>query len=160
MLKVRIIKNVFILLFVVFLIAQFFNPEKNEGALTSTVAFIKETKPPERVKIILKETCFNCHSDVSRYPWYNSITPVNYWLAAHVKEGKKHFNASQWEGNSVKRKDHKFKELIDMVKNREMPLNCYSWGHSEAQLSNSQIKAIINWAKLVRLNYSLKPKPE
>ena len=48
-----------------------------------------ETKPPEDVKTILKETCFDCHSDVTRYPWYNNITPVNYWLAAHIKNGKK-----------------------------------------------------------------------
>ncbi len=156
----RIIKKVFILLFVVFFIAQFFGPEKNEGDLASVTAFIAETTPPEDVKVILKKTCFNCHSNVSRYPWYHAITPVNYWLAAHVKDGKKHFNMSQWEGNSVERKDHKFEELIALVENKKMPLKSYTWAHSESKLSKEQIKAITDWAKLVRLTYSLKPKPE
>ncbi|WP_298550993.1 heme-binding domain-containing protein [uncultured Algibacter sp.] len=156
----KIIKKLLLLLLIVFVIAQFFRPDKNEGDLTSINAFMDETNPPENVKIILKETCFDCHSDITRYPWYNNITPVNYWLASHVKDGKKHFNMSNWEGNSIKRKDHKFEELIEIVENKEMPLNSYAWTHSEAKLNDKQIKAVIDWAKLVRLKYGLEPKPE
>jgi len=105
------IKKVILVLLIGFVIAQFFGPEKNEGELASMDAFMAETNPPEDVKIILKEACIDCHSDVTEYPWYNNITPVNYWLASHVKDGKKHFNLSNWEGNSVKRKDHKFEEI-------------------------------------------------
>ncbi|WP_396600296.1 heme-binding domain-containing protein [Algibacter sp. R77976] len=154
------IKKVIILLLIGFIIAQFFGPDKNEGEIASMDAFMAETNPPEDVKIILQEACIDCHSDVTRYPWYNNITPVNYWLADHVKHGKKHFNISKWEGNSVKRKDHKFEELIEMVEEKEMPLNSYTWTHSEAKLSDAQIKSVIDWAKLVRVKYGLEPKAE
>ncbi|MEP3838458.1 MAG: heme-binding domain-containing protein [Algibacter sp.] len=153
-------KKIVLLLLLVFVIAQFFGPEKNEGDLTSIDAFMAETNPPEDVKIILKDACIDCHSDVTKYPWYNNITPVNYWLNHHVKDGKKHFNLSNWEGNSIKRKDHKFEELIEMVEEGEMPLNSYTWTHSEARLSEAQIKSVIDWAKLVRVKYGLEPKPE
>lgn len=156
----NIIKKVIILLLIALVIAQFFGPDKNEGDLVSVDSFMSETKPPEDVKIILKESCYDCHSDVTKYPWYNNITPVNYWLAGHVKDGKKHFNMSNWEGNSVKRKDHKFEELIEMVEAKEMPLNSYTWTHSEAKLSDAQIKSVIDWANLVRLKYGLEPMPE
>lgn len=156
----KIIKKVLMLLLVGLVIAQFFGPDKNEGNLASIDAFMAETNPPEDVKLILKEACNDCHSDVTRYPWYNNITPVNYWMADHVKHGKKHFNISNWEGNSVKRKDHKFEELIEMVKAKEMPLNSYTWTHTEAKLTDAQIKSVIDWAKLVRLKYSLEAKPE
>lgn len=156
----KIIKKVLFVLLIAFVIAQFFGPDKNEGDLTSIDAFMAETKPPEEVRIILKEACIDCHSDVTQYPWYNKITPVNYWLADHVKDGKKHFNLSNWEGNSVKRKDHKFEELIEMVEDKEMPLNSYTWTHTEAKLTDAQIKSVTEWAKLVRLKYSLAPKPE
>lgn len=156
----KIIKKILLLLLVVFIIAQFFGPEKNEGDLASIDAFIAETNPPEDVKLILKETCYDCHSDFTRYPWYNNITPVNYWLADHIKHGKKHFNVSKWEGSSIKRKDHKFEELIEMVEEKEMPLNSYTWTHSEAKLTDDQIKAVVDWAKMVRLKYGLEPKPE
>ncbi len=156
----KIIKKILLLLLVIFVIAQFFGPEKNEGNLASIEPFLEETHPPEDVKIILKESCFDCHSDVTRYPWYNHITPVNYWLEDHIKHGKKHFNVSKWEGNSIKRKDHKFEELIEMVEDKSMPLNSYTWTHSEAKLTDEQIAAIIDWAKQVRFKYSLVPNPQ
>ncbi|WP_298500190.1 heme-binding domain-containing protein [uncultured Algibacter sp.] len=156
----KLIKKVLMLLLLLFVIAQFFGPDKNEGELNLINTFMAETNPPENVKIILKEACIDCHSDFTRYPWYNNITPVNYWLAGHVNNGKKHFNMSNWEGNSVKRKDHKFEELIEMVEAKEMPLESYTWTHTEAKLTETQIKAVIDWAKLVRLKYSVEPKPE
>jgi hypothetical protein len=143
-----------------FVVAQFFRPEKNNGNITSTEYFLSETNPPEDVKLILKEACFDCHSDATRYPWYNNITPVNYWLRGHIDHGKKHFNVSKWEGNSIKRKNHKFEELIEMVENKSMPLNSYTWTHREAKLTDTQIKSIVDWAQSVRLKYDMKPKPE
>ena len=156
----KITKKILFFLIVVFLIAQFFGPDKNKGDLASIDTFLIETNPPEDVKIILKETCFDCHSDVTTYPWYNNMTPVNFWFAEHIKDGKKHFNLSKWEGNSIKRKDHKFEELIEMIEEKEMPLNSYTWTHDEAKLTDVQRKAVIDWAKLVRLKYGLEPKPE
>jgi len=155
----RILKKILWLLLIVLIFAQFFGPEKNQGTTDSIVAFMEDTNPSENVKLILKETCFDCHSDITRYPWYNNITPINYWMNYHVKDGKKHFNMSNWEGNSAKRKDHKFEELIEMVEEKEMPLPSYTWTHSEAKLSDDQIKAVLEWAKQVRVKYSLAPKP-
>ncbi|WMI64570.1 heme-binding domain-containing protein [Aestuariibaculum sp. YM273] len=156
----KLLKKMVLALLVLIVIAQFFGPEKNEGDMASIEPFLAETNPPADVKAILEETCYDCHSDVTRYPWYNNITPVNYWLAEHIEDGKKHFNVSNWVGNSVKRKDHKFEELIEMVEDKSMPLKSYTITHSEANLSEDQIKAVIDWAKLVRVKYSMMPQPE
>ncbi|WNH13163.1 heme-binding domain-containing protein [Thalassobellus suaedae] len=156
----KIIKKSLWVLLIVFLMSQFFGPEKNQGDIASINAFLEETNPPEDVKLILKETCYDCHSNVTRYPWYNNITPVNYWLNHHVEEGKEELNFSNWIGNSVKRKDDKFEELIEMVDDKEMPLPSYTWTHKEAKLTDAQIASVVNWAKQVRMKYSLMPKPE
>ena len=157
----KILKKILIALLVILVVAQFFGPEKNEGTMASTDAFYAETNPPSEVKHILEVACIDCHSDVTTYPWYNSITPVNYWLASHVKDGKRHFNISNWEGTPTKRKDNKFEELIEMVEEKDMPLPSYTWTHTDARLSDAQIKAVVDWAKMVRLKYSLEmPKPE
>ncbi|MDW5289820.1 heme-binding domain-containing protein [Formosa sp. PL04] len=156
----KTLKKILILLFVVFIIAQFFGPEKNTGDLTSVEPFLTETNPPEHVAAILKESCYDCHSSHTRYPWYNNLTPVNYWMAEHVNDGKKHFDFSKWESYSVKKKDHKFEELIEMVVDKEMPLESYTWAHSEAKLSDSDIESIKEWAENVRIKLTLIPKPE
>ncbi len=151
----KILKKIGLILLLVFVVAQFFGPEKNEGDIASIETFLLETNPPENVKLILKEGCYDCHSDHTRYPWYNNITPVNYWLADHVDHGKGHFNVSEWADYEMKKKDHKLDELIEMVKNRSMPLESYTWGHPEAKLTDAQINEVIEWAQRVREGYNL-----
>lgn len=154
------IKKILLILLVLFVVAQFFGPKKNSGDMTSIEPFLAETNPPSNVQAILKTACYDCHSDVTRYPWYNHITPVNYWLADHINEGKHHLNFSNWVGNSTKRKDHKMKELIELVNEKEMPISSYTLIHTDAKLSPDQINAVVDWAKKVRMKYSMEPKPE
>ncbi len=156
----KIIKKILFLLLIVLVIAQFFGPEKNQGEIASLDAFMSESHTSDEVKMILKESCFDCHSDVTRYPWYNNVTPVNFWLAHHVDEGKEELNFSKWSSYSLKRKDHKLEEVIEMVEEKEMPLPSYTWTHKEAKLSDAQITVVKEWAEKVRLGYYLLPKPQ
>ncbi|ARV07512.1 cytochrome C [Polaribacter sp. SA4-10] len=149
----KILKKIALLLLIILLISQFFGPEKNEGSLESVTAFMAETNPPENVRKILETTCFDCHSAKTTYPWYNNITPVNYWLDEHVKDGKKHLNFSKWNDYSLKKKEHKMDELYEEVEEGEMPLNSYTWTHSEANLTQEQIDAVVAWGKKVQANY-------
>lgn len=154
------LKKILVALLLLFIVAQFFGPDKNEGEMTSVNAFLDETKPPENVKTILKNACFDCHTNTTKYPWYNNITPVNFWLNHHVEEGKEHLNFSKWSAYSVKRKDHKMEEIIETVEEREMPLKSYTWTHGDAKLSDEQIKAVVAWANQVRLGYTLVSLPQ
>jgi hypothetical protein len=146
-------KKVLIGLVIVFGIAQFFQPKKNQGNQESLALFLEETKASNEVQHILEHACFDCHSSSTNYPWYNSITPVNYWLNGHIKEGKKHFNVSEWDTYSVKKKDHKLEELIDELEGESMPLASYTWTHKEAQLSENQVQSLVDWANSIRSSY-------
>ncbi|MCL7752223.1 heme-binding domain-containing protein [Polaribacter sp. Z022] len=149
----KTIKKIGFFLLLVLIIVQFFGPEKNEGSLTSLEAFISETNPPENVHKILKESCYDCHSNVTKYPWYSNITPVNYWMNDHVKVGKRKLNFSKWNEYSLKRKEHKMDELHEEVEKKHMPLNSYTWTHTEANLSQDQIDAVVAWGKKVQADY-------
>ncbi len=149
----KIVKKIVLFLLVIFVIAQFFGPEKNEGSLTSIEAFVAETNPPENVQKILKESCYDCHTNSTRYPWYFNITPVNYWIADHIEHGKGELNFSKWTDYSLKRKEHKMEEVWEEVKKKEMPVESYTWTHGDAKLSDEQITALVNWAKQVQSNY-------
>jgi hypothetical protein len=149
----KILKKIAIVLLVALVIAQFFGPEKNEGDITAVDTFLAETNPPENVRKILSESCFDCHSNSTKYPWYDNITPVNYWLNDHVKDGKKHLNFSDWSTYSLKKKEHKMDELYEEVEKGEMPLNSYTWTHSEANLTQEQIAEMVAWGKSVQADY-------
>lgn len=139
----KTLKKILVFLLVILVIAQFFGPEKNDGEMTSVAAFVSETNPPEDVKKVLETTCYDCHSDKTVYPWYSNITPVNYWLDDHIKDGKKHLNFSKWSSYSLKKKEHKMDELYEEVEKGEMPLDSYTWTHADANLTQEQINAVV-----------------
>ena len=151
----KILKKIGIVLLIALVIAQFFGPDKNDGDIDTVNAFIAETNPPEDVLKILNTTCFDCHSSKTDYPWYNSITPVNYWLEEHIEDGKKHLNFSEWSAYSLKKKEHKMDELHEEVEEGEMPLNSYTWTHEDANLTQEQIDAVVNWGKEVQAEYKV-----
>ena len=148
-------KKILVALILLFIIAQFFSPKKNQSGSYAINKFIVETKAPMEVQKILTQACFDCHSDQTTYPWYNSITPVNYWLNSHINGGKSHLDVSKWSTYSVKRKAHKLEELIEEVADGEMPLASYKWTHEAADLTNDQIEALIHWAQREIFNYGL-----
>jgi hypothetical protein len=147
----KLIRIVAILALIALVIMQFIRPDKNNGGYESVMAFDKETKPSIQVASILKETCYDCHSDQTKYPWYAEIAPVSFWLDEHIHNGKKHFNVSAWESYSVKKKDHKLEELIEMIEEKEMPLDSYTWLHDD--LTEEERTLLIQWTTLTRLQY-------
>ena len=149
----KIVKKIGWILLLILIVAQFFGPDKNEGDITAVNTFIAETNPPAAVKKILETTCYDCHSNVTKYPWYNTITPVNYWLADHVIDGKKHLNFSEWSAYSLKKKEHKMDELHEEVEKKKMPLESYTYTHSDANLTQDQINEIVTWGKKVQADY-------
>ncbi|MEN8790187.1 MAG: heme-binding domain-containing protein, partial [Flavobacteriaceae bacterium] len=147
----KILKKIALFLLVVLLAIQFIRPEKNFSETPNTEVFVQETNPPDEVMIILKSSCYDCHSDSTRYPWYNNIAPVSFWIADHVDHGKGHLDFSNWASYDAKKKDHKLEEVIEMVESGEMPLREYTWTHSEARLTEAQREAVIEWAKTTKL---------
>lgn len=156
----KTLKIFFWAMLIVLLLAQFLSPDKNQDNENTVNAFLSETKPPSEVQEILAYCCYDCHSNHTNYPWYNAITPINYWLNDNITEGKSKLNFSKWNDYSTSKKDDKLSEIIEVVKEQEMPLASYTWIHQEADLSHDQMQELVNWAKQLRFQYSLKPKPQ
>ena len=144
----------------IIIIAQFFGPKKNLGDQTKVNAFFEETNPSEAVKLVLKESCFDCHSNYTEYPVYNSITPVNYYLAHHINEAKEHLNFSEWDSYSDKRKKRKIEEIGESVEEGWMPLNSYLWLHPHAKLKPEQVVAVNDWVTFMQVNYNMGQNPQ
>ncbi len=139
---------------------QFFRVDKNTAEGEFVAAFIQETNPSDEVMVVLKSACFDCHSNSTNYPWYAEIAPVSYWIDEHIEHGKEELNFSNWAEYSVKRKDHKMEELIEEVKKKHMPLDSYTWIHSDANLTDAQITAVTSWAAQYRSLLNLSGRPQ
>jgi hypothetical protein len=147
----KYLKYFSILLLLTLVVIQFIKPDKNNDGYQSVALFEKEIVPTKEIAMILKNNCYDCHSDQTNYPWYNNISPINYWLEEHIVDGKKHFNVSAWDAYSARKKDHKLEELVEYVEQGEMPLDSYTWLHGD--LSNQDTQTLLQWAQLSRIKY-------
>jgi len=154
------LKKVITAFLIVFAIAQFFNPQKNEYTSIPDTDFLTTEKPPQQIASIIKESCYDCHSNNTRYPWYDRITPVNFWVNGHIKHGKGELNFSEWKHYSAKKKVHKLDEVIEVLENNEMPLSSYILMHSDAKLTDDKTKALINWATITKIKYEITDLPQ
>jgi hypothetical protein len=141
-------KKIFYGLGVIFLLAQFLRPEKNLSD-DQTHAISTKYPVPDSVAAILKVACNDCHSNKTTYPWYAEIQPVAWWLSDHVKDGKRHFNLSDFTTRRIAFQNHKLEEMIEQIEKGEMPLPSYTnFGlHSEAKLTAQQKRILVSWAK-------------
>ena len=143
-------KKIFLVILALLVIIQFIRPAKNVSTSISANDISKHFTVPEDVNQILKKACNDCHSNNTIYPWYTNIQPVGWWMANHVKGGKSHLDFSEFAGYTPKKQHHKLEEVIEMVKENEMPLNSYTWVHKDAVLTTSEKTLIVNWAEILR----------
>ncbi len=116
--------------------AQFIQIDKSNPQVDISKDFIARMNPDPEEEGILRRACYDCHSNETKYPWYASITPINFWLKDHIEEGRAELNFSIWGSYKAKRMDHKLEECVELVDKGEMPLESYTWIHKEAELSN------------------------
>lgn len=131
---------------IVLLILQFIRPPKNNSGDNTYHVATRYAVSPE-VNRLLETACNDCHSNSTVYPWYSNIQPVGWWLYQHVREGKKHLNFSDFTRRRVAIQNHKFEEVIEMVKEKEMPLASYTWIHRNAVLDDAQRQLLVQWAQ-------------
>lgn len=139
-------KKIAFILLIAFIAIQFFRPEKNQSGVDT---YHMNTSYPmnQELGAIFRNACFNCHSNRTHYPWYSNIQPVAWWLANHVEEGKEHLNFSTFAQESLDDRVHQFEEIIETVKEKEMPIPSYTWLglHPEARLTDAQRQLIIDY---------------
>ncbi|WP_435356528.1 heme-binding domain-containing protein [Emticicia sp. SJ17W-69] len=132
----------------IFILIQFFHPEKNlSDDRTNDIS--TKYPLPENVKQVFEVACNDCHSNKTVYPWYNNIQPIAWMLNHHVVDGKRHFNFSTFTKMPIAVQNHKLEELAEQVEKKEMPLASYTYFglHKEANLTEEQRTLIIDWAR-------------
>lgn len=102
---------------------------------------------PDSLAAILKTSCYDCHSNETRYPWYSRLAPASWLLARDIKEGREHLNFSEWESYNKRNKIGKIEAVREEVTSGEMPLFNYTIIHRKARLTKEQISSLSIWTE-------------
>jgi hypothetical protein len=146
---VRIVKKILLALLLVFIALQFIRPARNISTTVQNADMITQFKTPANVAGVLKTSCYDCHSNNTRYPWYANIQPVGWLLANHIKDGKEELNFNEFTSYSKRRQLSKMKSIHNSIKDGSMPLPAYTILHNDAKLSEESKASILQWTAKV-----------
>ena len=139
-------KLALLLVIVVLIILQFFQPEKNQGNITQEGDLLLVSAVPDSLAAILINSCYDCHSNHTEYPWYSRISPVSWYLQKHVRDGKEDLNLSEFGNLSKAEKIGALSDVYEALEAGTMPLQSYILIHKDARMSQDEIDALMVWA--------------
>jgi hypothetical protein len=142
----KIVKIAVVVVVVLFVLIQFVRPDRNNPPVNPAETLEASVQVPENVKTVLARSCADCHSNETHYPWYSNISPVSWFLANHIDDGRRELNISIWNTYSEKKKAKKLEEVCEQVMENEMPLPSYLWIHRDAGLSEAERGLLCDWA--------------
>ena len=116
---------------------------------------VERSNPPEQgvvpappaVLAVLQRSCFDCHSNHTRWPWYAYVAPVSWKIADDVRHGRKELNFTEWNRASARKRARVAHKVWDEVQEGKMPLPSYLRMHAEAQLSEEDRALLRGWAE-------------
>jgi hypothetical protein len=112
-----------------FLAAQLVRPKLPAPPVTGNI----RVSPP--VEQILRTSCYNCHSNETRLPWFDQIVPA-YWIAvADVKRAREHVNFSEFDKAPEAQQRGILFESVSQMESGLMPLKRYELVHPESRVS-------------------------
>ena len=112
------------------------NPQINsQSTLNTNISVMK----------ILKKSCYDCHSNETKWPFYTSIAPFSFFVTSHVNDGRKALNFSNYNNIDNETKEKRLQRAIITTKNGRMALPSYLFAHKSAKLSKEEKKILSAW---------------
>jgi len=138
-------KKLIIIILIIFIGIQFIPVDRSNPPVKSDIP------APLKVKQILINSCFDCHSNQTRWPWYSYIAPISFYIARDVEEGRDELNFSEWDKYDLRKKFKKLDEVVEEIEEGKMPPKQYIWLHPDAKITPEDLDAIRSWVESYRL---------
>jgi len=143
-------KKIVVAFVLVFIGLQFIPKSYNTSNEVLPVDFMTTFKAQKKIKDLLETSCYDCHSNNTKYPWYNKIQPVAWFLEDHIDEAKEELNFSEFGNYSKRRQKSKLKSILSQIRDDEMPLWSYTLIHQDAKLSEKDKIFLGDWIEKLR----------
>lgn len=153
----KLLKIIALVLIAGLVVTQFFQIDKMNPPIVEAETLEAAVAVPADVSQIMGRSCNDCHSHKTIYPWYSNIQPSGWFLKDHIDNARRRLNFSVFNTYSANKKAHKLEEICEMVESRAMPLPSYLWLHRDSVLSESDAKALCDWARQEKEKIVLEP---
>lgn len=137
-----------------FILIQFIQPTRNKNDKILPNDMQKIYSVPDKVLAVLQNSCYDCHSNDTRYPWYSFIQPGAWLMASHIRKGIADLNFNEFGVYSNRKQQNKLQAIVNSIKDETMPLKSYSLFHKDAKLSAEDRALLFDWINITKDNLS------
>jgi len=138
-------KKIFFWCLVGFAMIQFIPIDKVNKPVDKRKNFIEVKNTPAKISELIKNACYDCHSDETVYPKYAYIAPFSWSVKSHVNDGREHLNFSVWATYNDDLKRNMLTKSIQTIENKIMPMPAYIIYHKEANLTDAERTLLIKY---------------
>lgn len=125
--------------FLIFIaLIQFIPVDRTNRPVQRQENFVDVMQTPPEIRRLLKNACYDCHSNETVYPGYAYVAPVSWSIKNHVNEGREHLNFSEWSTFNRDLKKNMLESTAADLKQDRMPMPGYVVYHPEAKLSAAE----------------------
>ena len=143
-------RNIALMIIGVFVVMQFIPAEQTNPEVDKNLDLLQTENIPKDVAKTIKEACYDCHSHETNWPWYSYMAPAKWVVSSNVVHARRELNFSTWQDYDLEKKDHKLEECEEAITEGWMPETSYVSMHKEAELSEEQRTALLNFFKRLR----------
>lgn len=87
-----------------------------------------------RTRELAVGACYDCHSNLTVWPWYSDVAPISWLVQKDVDEGRSILNFSEWNLPQ----DAELDEIVEVVREGGMPPWQYKPLHPAGRLSSTE----------------------
>jgi mono/diheme cytochrome c family protein len=88
-----------------------------------------------RTEQLMTDACMDCHSNLTKWPWYSNVAPISWLVQKDVEDGRRALNLSTGEAE--------VEEMIETIRDGSMPPWQYKPTHPGARLSDQDKQDLI-----------------
>lgn len=132
------------------LVIQLIRPARNQTGQVLQADISKTLNIPDGAYAILKNACYDCHSNNTSYPWYFYIQPVGWILARDIENGKAKLNFSEFGSLASRRQISKLQGIANQIEDGTMPLPAYQFMHASARLTEDEKRLLLDWIETAK----------
>ena len=132
---------------------QFIRPERPHGELPGDGRMNDLVAVPAAIDSLLRRSCYDCHSDDTRWPFYASIAPASWLLMHDVRHARSNLDFSRWSLDPVREPtpQQRFQWMCRDVRRGIMPPRLYlithPITHPSARLTGDETTFLCAWAR-------------
>ena len=100
----------------------------------------------QTVRHIFRKSCFDCHSDATKYPWYHVLPFIGGMIDDDIKEAKEHLDLSNdfpFGGRATQ--IERLREIREEIADGDMPILSYRFMHWGLLIEGKKQDSVFLW---------------